>query len=222
MSQEFIDIIDTQHTIIFWITKIGGESSIICSLYLIMKILRDHIRRKKFYHRIIVALSMNAVLFAGAIFCNSWPTPKSFSIRGAAGTQRTCDAQGAVLSFTSMTLSSYYLLLSVFAFHSVRNNFDETWFRKFELRVHLSIYIIPTIITVIAVTNDFINPAKNQCYIASYPPGCYLDDKFGKCIRGERGYKLFVTICTVMGCTTILITLMLFIGLIFYVRRKEK
>ena len=61
MSQEFIDITDTQHTITFWMTKIGGESSIICSLYPIMKSLRDHIRRKKFYHRITVALSMNSV-----------------------------------------------------------------------------------------------------------------------------------------------------------------
>ena len=222
MSQRVTDLTDEQSKIIFWITKIGGGASILCSLYLITKILRDHIRRKKVYHRIIVALNMNSVIFSGAIFCYSWPAPKSYSIYGALGTQKTCDAQGAVLLFTSSTLASYYLLLSVFAFHSVRNNFDETWFRKFELRVHLSIYIIPTIITVIAVTNDFINPAMNQCYIASYPPGCYLDDKFGKCIRGGPWFKSFAFICLVLNCLSFLISIILFIGLIFSVRRKEQ
>ena len=222
MSQRVTDLTDEQSKIIFWITKIGGGASILCSLYLITKILRDHTRRKKVYHRIIVALNMNSVIFSGAIFCYSWPAPKSYSIYGALGTQKTCDAQGAALLFTSSNLISYYLLLSVFAFHSVRNNFDETWFRKFELRVHLSIYIIPTIIIVIAVTNDFINPVKNQCYIASYPPGCYRDDKFGKCIRGGPWFKSFAIICLVLNCLSFLISIILFIGLIFYVRRKEQ
>ena len=176
-----------------------------------MKTLRDHIRRKKFYHRIIVALSMNAVLFAGAIFCNSWPTPKSFSIRGAAGTQRTCDAQGAVLSFTSMTISSYYLLLSVFEFYSVRNNFDETWFLKFELRVHISIYVIPTIFTVITLANGFMYPLGQRCGVNTFQPGC-----------GGHVYKYFVRIRAVLAGTSMLISLIVFIGLMISIRRKEK
>ena len=222
MSQISPFLTEEQSKIIFWITKIVGGISIFCSLYLIIKILHDRTRRKKVYHRIIVALSMNSILLSGAMFCNSWPTPKSYSIYGAVGSQRTCNAQGAVSLFTAISISSYYLLLAVFAYHSVRNNFDETWFLKFELRIHISIYIIPTIFAIIAVANEFINPLSNNCFLHSYPPGCYLDEKFGKCIRGERGYELFVTICTVMGCTTILITLMLFIGLFFWVRRKEK
>ena len=222
MSQLYTDFTEEQSKIIFWITKIGGGISIFCSIFLIIKILRDHTRRKKVYHRIIVALSMNSILLSGAIFCNSWPTPKSYSIYGAVGSQRTCNAQGAVSLFTAISISSYYLLLAVFAYHSVRNNFDETWFLKFELRIHISIYIIPTIFTVIAVANEFINPAFNQCFFNSYPPGCYLDDKFGKCIRGERGYGLFVGICTVVSCATILTVIILFIALFLGVRRKEK
>jgi len=222
MSQISPFLTEEQSKIIFWITKIVGGISIFCSLYLIIKILHDRTRRKKVYHRIIVALSMNSILLSGAMFCNSWPTPKSYSIYGAVGTQRTCDAQGAVILFTAMNLSNYYLLLAVFAYHSVRNNFDETWFLKFELRIHISIYIIPTIFTVHAVVNEFINPLSNQCFLSSYPPGCTSNKKFGKCIRGEQGYQLFLKIGASIGCATVLIALMLFIGLVFYVRRKEK
>ena len=216
------DLTEEQSKIIFWITKIGGGISVFCSLYLIIKNLRDHTRRKKVYHRIIVALNMNTILFSGGIFCNAWPIPKSYSIYGDVGTQRTCDGQGARLLFTGMNLMNYYLLLAVFAYHSVRNNFDEAWFLKFELRIHISIYIIPTIFTVIAVANEFINPAFNQCFFNAYPTGCYLDDKFGKFIRGERGYALFVRIGFVLSCATILTVIILFIALFFGVRRKEK
>jgi len=219
----YTDFTEEQSKIIFWITKIAGGMSIFCSSYLFIKILRDHTRRKKVYHRIILAISMNSILLSGAMFCNSWPTPKSYSIYRAIGTQRTCNAQGAVAFFTATSLCFYYLLLAVFAYHSVRNNFDETWFLKFELRIHLSIYIVPTIFTVIALANEFINTNSNMCFLAIHPPGCHLDDKkFGKCIRGERGYGLFSTICSLMVCATVLIALMLFIGLFFYVRRKEK
>jgi len=174
------------------------------------------------FHRIMVVLTMNTMLFNAAVFCHTWPSPKSSSIYGAVGTQRTCDAQGAVLLFTSYTIAAYYLLLSVFAFHSIRNNFDETWFLKFELRVHLSIYVIATIIAVMAVANDFINPSANICYLNTYPQWCYLGGKFGKCARGERGYKSFAGFCFVLGSGSFLLAIMLFIVLIISVRRKEK
>ena len=222
MNQAVTDLTDEQSKTIFWITKIGGGG--INPLFIIPhhKIFaRSHQKKENLsshYGRFKCELST----ISGAIFCYSWPAPKSYSIYGALGTQKTCDAQGAVLLFTTFTLSFYYLLLSVFAFHSVRNNFDETWFLKFELRVHLSLYVIPTILTVIAVSNNFINPAKNQCYLATYLAGCFLDDKFGKCIRGERGYKSFAIIFLVLNCSLFLISIMLFIGLIISVRRKEK
>ena len=122
-----------------------------------------------------------------------------------------------------MTISSYYLLLSVFAFYSVRNNFDETWFLKFELRVHISIYIIPTIFTVIALANGLMNPLGQRCGVNVFPPGCHLDDKVGKCIRGGgRVYKYFVSIRLFLFGTSMLISLIFFIGLIISIRRKEK
>ena len=63
MNQAVTDLTDEQSKTIFWITKIGGGgASILCSLYLITKILRDHTRRKKIYHRIMVALNVNSVL----------------------------------------------------------------------------------------------------------------------------------------------------------------
>ena len=52
---------------------------------------------------------MNSILLSGAIFCNSWPTSKSYLIYGAVGTQRTCDAQGAMILFTAVNLSNYNL-----------------------------------------------------------------------------------------------------------------
>ena len=52
---------------------------------------------------------MNSILLSEAIFCNSWPTSKSYSIYGVVGTQRTCDAQGAMILFTTVNLSNYNL-----------------------------------------------------------------------------------------------------------------
>ena len=122
-----------------------------------------------------------------------------------------------------MTISSYYLLLSVFEFYSVRNNVDETWFLKFELRVYISIYVIPTIVTVIALANGFMNPLGQRCGVNTFPPGCYLDDKFGKCVRGGGHiYKYFVRIRAVLAGTSMLISLVFFIGLMISIRRKEK
>jgi len=217
----FIEMTESQIKKNFWISKLAGFS-ILCSFYLILKIFHHCERRKRIYHRIMVALSFNSILFCGAVFCNSWPIPRSYSIYGAAGTQGMCNTQGAIFIFTYFTICSYYLLLSVFALFSVRNNFDETWFLKFEVRMHTSMYILPTIIVAVVLKNESVNPGIiNQCMLATYPLKCSLGDQYGKCVRGESGYSIISAILFLLASTMLIVAVVLFSVLAISVRRKE-
>jgi len=207
----------------FWISKLAGFS-ILCSFYLILKISLHCERRKKSYNHIVLALSINSILSSGAIFCHSWPIPRSYSINGAAGTQGTCNAQGAIFTLSYVTICSYYTLFIMLALSSVWDKFDETWFLKFEIIVHASIYILPTIMVAVALKTENFNPGIfNQCTLAAYPLKCDLGGQYGKCIRGGIVRSIFLPrVFTLAFMTTFAVGLTLFTLLVISIQMEEE
>jgi len=222
LNRKIPDIEDTTSEIIcFWVSKLGGFS-IICSFYLISKILLHCERRKKIYHRIVLALSINSVLLSGAVFCHSWPIPRSYTIHGAVGTQGTCNAQGAVFLFSNFASSSYYPICFALAISSVWDKFDEIRFLKFELIVHASIYILPTILVAVALKLGSFNPgAYNQCMVATYPQTCNTSGKYGKCIRGGSTTAWLSKPLFLVYVTKFMVVFVLFILLVISIRVEE-
>jgi len=213
----------SEQKILFYGSKVTSAISIMASFYIIIKVIRNPRIRKQFFHRIMVALSVNSILFRGMTFLQSWVVPKSVPVYGAIGTQLTCDIQGFVIVFSYFTILSYYTLLSIFAFYSVRNNFDETWFLKYEVVVHVTLYAFPVIISSIALAKGYFNPSVfNLCHIATYPKRCELVEKHTECIRGGGSfYSNFTAIAVVLTFSAFLASFLLFLGLIIYVRHLE-
>jgi len=212
----------TQQKTIFWVQKIPAFFSILCSLHTIFTIIYDKRRRNKIFHRIMVAFNINCFIFSLGYFCGSWPIKSSYPLYGASGNQGTCDIQGFIIMFTFFTICFYYILLSLFAYISVKNNFDETSFLKYEYRIHTIIHIIPLILSVVALNKEYFNPVISSCLVSSYPQKCSSGEQFGKCTRGGDGFDKFSLVIAAMILIALVLPVFLFIKLYFTVRQIEK
>jgi len=213
----------SEQKLLFVLSKTTPIISIMASSYLIIIVMRDPKKRKKIFHRIMVALSMNSILFSVMFFLQSWAAPKSIPIYGAIGSQRTCNTQGFIVLFSYFAISSYYILLSIFAVYSVLNNFDETWFLKNEVVVHTTLYALPVIISTTALVKGYLNPSLyNMCILATHPKRCHRVENRTECIRGgDTFYSIFSIAFFALCFLAFMLSFLLFLVLIIYVRRRE-
>jgi len=174
------------------------------------------------YHRIMVLFSVNSFIFSLCMFFGSWPIQSTYPFYGSSGNQKTCDTQGFVSLFTFLTTIFYYILLSIFAYISVKNNFDDTTFRKYEIQVHMVIHAIPLVLSVVALKKEYFNPYLNSCFLSSYPPKCFFSERFGKCTRGGDGFDKFTAVIAILMMIVLVLPVFIFFVLYFTVRKKER
>jgi len=174
------------------------------------------------YHRIMGVFNVNCLIFSVCSFCGSWPMISTYPLYGSSGNQKTCDAQGFIALFTFLTTALYYILLSIFAYISVKNNFDEASFRKYEIQIHMVIHIIPMILSVAALKKEFFNPYLTGCLISTYPPKCAFGEQFGKCTRGGDGFKKFTLVISILLMVVLVLPVVLFVVLYCTIRKKER
>lgn len=212
-----------QQKILYYAPKPFSLASIACSIFIIQKILRDQKRRSRVYHRIILALSFHTIILCLAIFFRSLPIPKDSLTNhyGANGTEIACTFQGFVLIFESITVSSFYLSLSLFSFLAVRNNFNEKILRNYERLLHTGIYLTPLAFACVALDKKYINPSIGTCYISAHPVGCsYIEGR--SCNHGDSGIETYAMLNSLYFFLTFIVAVVLMISLYFYVRQKEK
>jgi len=213
----------TQQQFIAYAPKPASLLSIACSIFMIQRILRDPLRKKKVYHRIILALSVHTIIFCLGMFFGTWPMPKDSLTAnyGAMGTDKTCTAQGFIVMFETMTVASLYLSLSLFSFLAVRNDFKEQILRKYEFWLHTFIYVIPLTMACIALKQGFINPEINQCFIDTVPMGCASNDSI-ECLHDYTGINEYVIFCFGYIYLTLIVALLLTVSLYLSEKKKEK
>ena len=212
-----------QQRFLAYVPKPAASMSILCSIFLIQRIIRDPKRLKLVYHRIILVLNIHTCILCVAIFLGTWPVAKdsSSTVHGAIGTERTCNVQGFIILFEIGTIASFYLTLSLFSFLAIRNDFKERILRKYEPWLHTSIYLIPLVFGCIALKKKFISPGTSFCFLSPYPTGSNHDEDISY-IHGNSEIQNFSLIVLVYFYVIVIFAVALTTSVFFFVRRKEK
>ncbi|CAB9527021.1 expressed unknown protein [Seminavis robusta] len=163
--------------------KFSGFLSLCGSLYIVQHVLRSRERRGFVYHQILMAMSCSDVLGSSMYVLSTWPIPRGDAVF-AVGNQATCNAQGTLDQFASLTtplftgsLSIYYLLVIRYGWREEQVQRHRHWF-----------FVIPFamgVTTALAGLGlELYNSADWVCWIAAYPPGCNKEDSDVECTRG--------------------------------------
>ena len=141
--------------------------SFLSAIYVIHYLLiRQPERRKRMYHRLILATFLCILPLSICIFWGTWAMPEgSPYVVGASGTTQTCSTQGFFLITFWLAFPFYYSSLSVMAFVAVKNNFQEEKYQWMEKWIHVGAYIPPLILASVAAAKDYIHPAMAFCSI---------------------------------------------------------
>mmetsp|Transcript_14291 Transcript_14291/g.20402 ORF Transcript_14291/g.20402 Transcript_14291/m.20402 type:complete len:430 (-) Transcript_14291:236-1525(-) len=161
--------------------------SFICSVIIIVKVLRSKRRRSRVYHRIMCAMSFNAVIMSICYFWGSWAIPQysNLPVYQASGNIGTCSFQGFLIMFSVTNANTYYMSLPLVSYVQIRNQFKATILRKTEILLHCLTFLFSLSLGVVAIATDNINPAgAANCWLNTFPNKC-LSTPNVDCIRGS-------------------------------------
>jgi len=171
--------------------------SFICSVIIIVKVLRSKRRRSRVYHRIMCAMSFNAVIMSICYFWGSWAIPQysNLPVYQASGNIGTCSFQGFLIMFSVTNANTYYMSLPLVSYVQIRNQFKATILRKTEILLHCLTFLFSLSLGVVAIATDNINPAgAANCWLNTFPNKC-LSTPNVDCIRGsDVTIKLFYVV----------------------------
>ena len=113
----------TERVAIAWIPRISGILSAICSIIIIVHVIRTHGTQYNVYHELLMSMSIFDIIGSIAWAFSTFPIPDydengdPTGVYGSSGSKEACTAQGffVQLGFTgiyyNMALSFYYLLV---------------------------------------------------------------------------------------------------------------
>jgi hypothetical protein len=168
------------------VPKFSGALSCIGSGYIIYDVVKDPVKRKKPYRRIMIGMSI-ADLFSSFFlyFLSSWPIPSGYNVF-AIGNAGTCAAQGFLGSIGvigtplyNCALATFYLLVLKYKWNDRKLQSVEKWFHIFPWVVSVSYALVGVI------CRSYMGLAW-FCWIGSeYPVGCSSSDEY-ECIQDGR------------------------------------
>ena len=147
--------------------------------YIIQHVLRCQKRRRhSIYHRLLLGMSLQDVIFSIGTFVSTWAVPTQESQASSTiwtyGTMGTCVAQGFVTHAGGLTSILYNASLTLFVVLTVKYNWQQEQIRN--TRLELWLHFIPILLgygTAIAcIPLKLFNPIGFQCWIG---PGEPLD-----------------------------------------------
>jgi hypothetical protein len=127
------------------VPKITGAISCSGSGYIIYDVLKNPIKRKKPYHRIVLGMSVIDCFSSFFLyFLSSWPEPRGYHVY-AYGNDATCDAQGFLgnigiigVPLYNCSLATFYLLVLKYEWTDGRMRRIEKWFHIIPWLISLS------------------------------------------------------------------------------------
>ena len=151
--------------------------STICSIAIIVIVMRSHVGLSSVYHRILVMLCVADVASSLAQSFSTLLVPKetNYYIWGAKGTTTTCDMQGFLIAFGFNATSLYNASLCIYYLAVIKLNWSEEFIKKkMELYLHLVPIIPPLTQAILSVIWEQSNPSGVDCAPVSqyWPPHC--------------------------------------------------
>lgn len=204
--------------------------SLAASIYVASSISRNGNRKVRAYHRMAFGLSIMTSVLSIACFVGTWAIPKGITyVYGARGNYVTCQIQGFIINYAGYASAFYYSSFSIIAFLSVRNSFVKEKILKTERFIHISVVIVPFVISIVASFNNYLNPSFSWCRISDFPPGCHSNDKI-TCLVEQKGFKRYnlCSVCIIATYLTIQSTFILALNIsvkkqrLKYMKRQDK
>ena len=186
------------------IPKFSGALSFIGSFYIIAKILLTKRRRKRIHSRLLVGMSILAILQSTAVLFSQWAFDADEIYLTRCAVKKSLYSCGIGAAIYNSIISIYYLLI-------VKYSYTEQYMKKLEISLH-SIPYLWTIISVILTVTMYQTGEEESC-------GGLGD-------ISTDNINLFQKIHIAFGLTTILICLIVgtfcMLSLYHSVRTKEK
>jgi hypothetical protein len=154
--------------------KFFAFPSIVGSFFIVQHVLRSKKRRGGVYHRILLLMSFQDLIYGIKAFVSTWPMPEDTPFaHGAKGTTATCVVAGLFGHGGSLTSIFYNGSLTLYFLLVVRYGWKE---RRIKEKMELWLHAIPMAAgwsTAIAgVPLDLYNAFGWTCWINTYPIGC--------------------------------------------------
>ncbi|CAB9527022.1 expressed unknown protein [Seminavis robusta] len=165
--------------------KFSGFLSLCGSLYIVQHVLRSRERRGFVYHQILMAMSCSDVLGSSMYMLSTWPIPRGDAVF-AVGNQATCNAQGTLGQFASLTTPLYTGSLSIYYLLVIRYGWREEQMQKHRHWFFVIPFVMGVTTAIAGLGLELYNSADWVCWIAAYPPGCNKEDSPVECTRGVQ------------------------------------
>jgi hypothetical protein len=183
------------------VPKVAAFPSILGSLFIIQHVLRSKKRRGRVYHRILLLMSVNDLVYSFKAFISTWPQPRDtpdWLSYGSVGNAATCTAAGFLGHGSALTSIVYNLSLTIFFLMVVRYGWKESQIKK---RVEFWLHFVPFLVGWSTATAGLFLKLFNAfgwtCWINSYPLGC-TDNV--DCERGDNA-GIYRWVCQREGTT---------------------
>jgi hypothetical protein len=192
MAVEF-DLTESQKLWLAILPRASATISIVCSLYMMVTILRSPFCRRRTYHRLMLACTVPIMVLSANQLWGQAAAPVGTErvYGGGKGNPTTCTVQGFVYQF-KLIIPIYYAILSFLTFRRIvhpaklqrsaaASQQHMSW--KWELFLHCGVYIFPIVSGIYLITVDGFNMVSQGCGVASDPLGCG-EDSGVECTRG--------------------------------------
>ena len=137
------------------------------------------------YRCIIFGLSTSDVLHTSGLICGPFCTPSSESIPLGIGNEGTCRFNGFLFNLIQTAAPMYVNFLCFYYLCKLKYRMnDDTFFHKFEKKIHVIIIGIHIVWSFVSLSLDIFHPYSwgMGCYYAHAPRGCLYDpEMFGEC-----------------------------------------
>jgi len=176
---------------------VTGSISIICSLTIIVLILRSTTRLSDIFHRIMVGLSLADITLSVAMSFGTVPSPKGdYAVDFARGDTSTCNVQGFFYLFGAASAPLYAITLQLYFLLRIKYDIaKESIVKNVEPFLHAAPIAYGMVAAIVPLMLGSINPTGwTSCYIVEYPSGCKsniseeiaLIKKETRCVRGDK------------------------------------
>lgn len=176
------------------------------------------------YHRIIAAMNVNCMLSSFAMFIGTWAMPKGTSYRiGAAGNRSTCCIQGFLIC-QGISTTFYYCSLSLYAFVSVREDFNLDKLKRREFLIHLFANAFTLFISIYSATHDILNPSASVCLIEikAYPIECLQNpDLPCDSLTASKTLRDTIQKCTLLIFFVLIMLTTILVAMVIFIEEKK-